>query len=262
MKNYHIYETKECSILFLTEYKQAFVISDEEKQELINKKNSCELLKKYFSKMNPQDCQKERAGKDRIWGLYLCVANTCNAMCTYCFANHGNYGKESGLMKKEVAFKAIDFFMSKVPQDCVASFIFFGGEPLLAYDIIENSCEYIKEKYCDREKSFHITTNGTLLSEKVIDYFAENDFAVGLSIDGNKEIHNKQRPLRNGKDSFTEATKNLEYLMHKVNKVVARGTYCDFSYDLCQCYSDLIQLGFREVNIVPDILDINNLSES
>ena len=171
MNNYHVYSTKENNILFLTEYKQAFIISDQEK-EIIEKERNNKIIENYIAKVNMQDCKEEKEGADKVWGLYLCVANTCNAMCTYCFAHQGDYGKEKGLMNKEIAFSAIDFFMKKVPEECNASFIFFGGEPLLAYDIIEDSCEYIKKKYYYRKTSFHITTNGTLLSEKIIDYFS------------------------------------------------------------------------------------------
>ncbi len=161
-------------------------------------------------------------------------------------------------MNFEVARKAIDFFMEKVPQDKEAAFIFFGGEPILSYDIIEKSCEYINKYYLDRITSFHITTNGTLLNHKMIDYMSKRKFGITISIDGGREIHNRQRPLLNGKDSFDMIMENIDYLLKKNNNVVARGTYCDFNYDLCKCYQELINIGFQEVNVVPDFLDIDS----
>ncbi|WP_165974165.1 radical SAM protein [Marinitoga lauensis] len=110
--------------------------------------------------------------KNKRYGLFLCIANICNAKCIYCFANHGDYGKEKGIMPSEIAYKAIDKFMEMTPKDAEAYIIFFGGEPLLAFKEIINTVEYTNKKYLgEKSYQFHIVTNGTLLSRERIDFF-------------------------------------------------------------------------------------------
>lgn len=92
----------------------------------------------------------------------------------------------------------------------------------------------------------------------MIDYFVNNHFKIAISIDGDEKIHNKQRPLKNGKNSYIEATKNLKYLVERNASILARGTYMDFDYSLPECYEALISLGFSEVNIVPDLIDVSD----
>ena len=250
MEEKHIFDTNKFRIVYFPKFKQAISLNLNQ----VKNENMEIIIDKAVREMELVSSE-EKKGTDNVWGLYLCVSNMCNASCVYCFANKGDYGKEKGLMSFDVAVKAIDFFMEKVPDDKEAAFIFFGGEPLMAFDVIEKSCEYINDTYADRNKSFHITTNGTLLDEEKIDFMIRNKFRVAISIDGGDEIQNKQRPLRNGENSFEAVTKNISYLLQR-SKAVARGTYFNFDYDLCKCYNDLLSIGFQEVNIVPDILDV------
>lgn len=195
-------------------------------------------------------------------GCFLCIANTCNAKCVYCFASQGNYGKAKNLMQGSAACKAIDFYMKLVPEDYIAYIIYFGGEPLLAYNEIKESVEYTVRKYEKvRKYKFHIVTNASLLTKEMIDYFSLYNFSVSVSIDGGKEIQNYQRPLINGKDSFYESTKNISYLFDKILNVNARGTYYNFNTSLVKAYDDLLSMGFSEISIPPDILDIQDRRE-
>ncbi len=253
--NYHIFRNKENYILFLTEEKQAFTISEKEYNSIYAKKDECSIIEKYIKSIEKYKNNKSYTGKDYIYELYLCVANCCNAKCSYCFAGQGSYGKEKGIMSVETAHKAVDRFMEIVPFDCTAVITYFGGEPLMAYSVIENCCKYITEKYKNRKYEFHITTNATLLDKEMIDFFAENKFKIAVSIDGGAVIQNAQRPLRNGNDSFVEATKFLPYMQEKKLRLLARGTYTNFDVSLAQCYNEILKLGFEEVNIEPDILD-------
>lgn len=252
MEEYHIFGDDRCRIVYFPRFKQAisfdYMQFDNQNMEMI--------IEDAVTKME-STASEEKEGTDNIWGLYLCVSNMCNASCVYCFANQGDYGKEKGLMSFDIAKKAIDFFLEKVPNDKEAAFIFFGGEPLMAFDVIEQSCKYINDNHSHRLTSFHITTNGTLLDKDKINFLVQNQFRVVISIDGGDEIQNIQRPLRNGKNSFEAATKNIGYLLER-SKVVARGTYYNFDYDICKCYKDLLSIGFQEVNILPDILDVDS----
>ncbi|WP_416197575.1 MAG: hypothetical protein ACFWUA_08240 [Sporanaerobacter sp.] len=101
-------------------------------------------------------------------------------------------------MESDIAQKAVDAFMEQVPEDGEASIIFFGGEPLMAYEQIVETSEYTKSNYSGKKKfKFHIVTNATLLNKEKIDFLAENDFSVAVSIDGDWEVQNSQRPLAN-----------------------------------------------------------------
>ena len=146
--------------------------------------------------------------------------------------------------------------MDQVHNDGQSSIIFFGGEPLLAYNRIVETCEYTKSHYTGKNNfRFHIVTNATLLNKERIDFFAQNNFGVAVSIDGGPEVQNKQRPLINHKDSYIEVVKHLDYLLKSIPKAHARATYCDFNISLTDIYKDLISLGFRAVFVAPDILN-------
>ncbi|KGG79532.1 hypothetical protein Y919_11465 [Caloranaerobacter azorensis H53214] len=256
---FHIFENKDKKYLYLTSYKQFFEIDENTYLILKSSKDNDEvnrILSIYEQHVNEEDSFVKNDVKELRYGLFLCISNTCNASCSYCFANKGNYGKDEGIMSVDIARKAIDFFMNKVPINGQANIIFFGGEPLMAYNQLVSTCEYIKERYIDSKNiQFHLVTNGTLLNEKIIDYIAMNNFSVGISIDGNEKVQNEQRPLKNGKNSFLEATKHLDYLLKKVKSVHARGTYSNFNNSLVEAYEALLNLGFKEVNIAPDILN-------
>lgn len=257
---FHIFENKDKKYLYLTSYKQFFEIDENTYLILKFSNDNTEInriLKVYEQHVNEEDYFVKNDVEELRYGLFLCISNVCNANCSYCFANKGNYGKDEGIMSMQIAKIAIDFFINKVPTNGQANIIFFGGEPLMAYNQLVSTCEYIKERYTNENIQLHLVTNGTLLNEKIIDYLAMNNFSVGLSIDGNEKVQNEQRPLRNGMNLFLEATKHLDYLLKKVKSVHARGTYSNYNNSLVEAYDALLNLGFREVSIPPDILSDN-----
>lgn len=178
--------------------------------------------------------------------------------CIYCFAHQGNYGNENALMNFNIAKQAVDKYLNYVPKDSDAYIIFFGGEPLMAYDTIVETVNYIQNNHQSSNYKFHLVTNGVFLTNEIIDFLADNNFGVAVSIDGGEKIQNIQRPLANGKDSFYESTKNLKYLFRKIENVHVRGTYWDYSQSMVDIYQDLLSIGFKEISLPPDILDITN----
>ena len=258
MEQFHLFKNNADNFLYFTEYKQLFMITNEEYNVLkqnVNKIDIQTIINNYIDKLNKIDLSNGlEYEKIQKYGLFLCISNICNCECSYCFANQGNYGKEKGLMNYEIAKKSIDNFLQIVPSNINANIIFFGGEPLMNYNLIVKICNYIKEYYRDRKCIYSIVTNGTLLNKEMIDFFAENNFVVALSIDGGKEIQDTQRPLSNGKSSYDEIITNLFYLLNSVKSTHARGTYVDFNKSLVQSYKDLISLGFKEVDIPPNFI--------
>jgi|GEM_PF-3587795 len=260
---FHVFEKDSVFYLYLTDYKQLFCLNENDFLLLRNNKYSNKHIVDRYVKLTNNIDRKfaQEKTNERDYGLFLCVANTCNAMCSYCFAGKGDYGKAEGLMTSEVARSAVDFYLKRIPVDAIASLIFFGGEPLIAYDVIVDTCEYIFIKYGQNKKiNFFLVTNGTLLTKEMIDYFASKYFTITISIDGNKNIHNSQRPLKNGEDSFFEATKNLSYLLGKMPGH-ARGTYINYDYSLPNIYQDLLNLGFSSIDLPPDILNFKEKIE-
>jgi uncharacterized protein len=192
--------------------------------------------------------------------VYLNVTDDCNLTCPYCFTNQSpNY------MTLDTAKKVIDqvyenFFIKmkiltyqKMPEKiCIIHF--FGGEPLLCYDsIIVPLIEY-----CKTEKNdifiFKITTNGTLLDDEKINFFLLNNVEIFLSIDGNKETQNFNRPCKDQtSSSFDLINNNLEYLLERFPDITFRSTiYAPTVHNLFNNYKFAKEKGFKRYLAIPD----------
>ncbi|MDO5716649.1 MAG: 4Fe-4S cluster-binding domain-containing protein [Tissierellia bacterium] len=249
----HKFNTKNYFYVYLEEVKQAYKFETKEERQDFIEQDVEEILKDSEPLMS--------IGPKTRRGLFLNIANTCNMRCTYCFANQGNYGKKPGIMDSGTARKAVDYFIRMTEPCFQINIIFFGGEPLVNFPVIVETVNHVNKTYSNRDIKFHLVTNATLLSKKRIDFLSEHNFSLGVSIDGCREIQNKQRPLINGKDSYYETTKHLEYILKRMNNVHARGTYVDFNEPLVDAYRSLLKLGFREVSIPPDVLGCKNINQ-
>ena len=139
----------------------------------------------------------------------LVLTHNCNLGCPYCYAGR-KFDKE---MPRDVAEAAIDLATFDKPDSTQISF--FGGEPLLAFDLMGEYTELAKDRLGPKELKmrFVVTTNGTGFNEERLEYLRNNNFFVGLSIDGVEEAHNRSRPLKNGKGSFKVVSAGLESLI-------------------------------------------------
>lgn len=255
----HTFNHNNKNFLYSANCKQAYLISDHDFEVLNNNKSSIDDKNLVVNKYIVDKFDDEVIIKDiNDFTIYLNISNTCNAECVYCFANQGNYGKADNLMNCNTMIQSVDYFFNNLNPNSRISIVFFGGEPLISYHVLKECCNYIKTNYSDRTYKFSITSNGTLLTKQIIDFFEENNIKLALSIDGGERIHNSQRPLRNKKNSFIESTRHLDYILSKKIDLLARGTYCNFDESLSECYEDLIKLGFKEVNIIPDYIHIKN----
>lgn len=146
--------------------------------------------------------------------IILQVTQQCNLRCEYCIYS-GNYETRSHSdlrMAPEIAQKAIQFAIDHSSESRKICFSFYGGEPLLEFDLIKQCVAYVKEHMQGREYAFSMTTNGTLLTPKVVDFLAENQFIVSVSLDGPKKDHDANRRFRNGKGSFDIIERNILYI--------------------------------------------------
>lgn len=149
---------------------------------------------------------------NKVKELILQVTQQCNLRCSYCAYSGNYYNREHSdkRMSFDLAQKAIDFYFAHSSETDKLAIAFYGGEPLLEFLLIQKCVEYAKARSGDKELIFYITTNGTLLTDKVIAFLAEHKFATTISLDGNKEEHDINRKFRNGKGSFDLIVNNLQ----------------------------------------------------
>jgi uncharacterized protein len=176
-------------------------------------------------------------------GLFLNITSKCNLSCSYCILG-GDYANHSGLEQKnmtwDTARKAIDFFLSRARKNGVFRVDFFGGEPLLAFPLIKRVINYLKKEFLQRnqELKFSITSNGTIMNDRMVDFLAEHNVLFQISIDGNKELHNSNRKFKgNNVGSFDTILKNLQLISDRnkdyfLNKVRLKAVITTESIDI------------------------------
>lgn len=179
--------------------------------------------------MNLEQYHNEIASRP-IRHFNINLTNQCNLRCYYCFTEHNPKNLSFQTMKDIVDF-AYNQWIEKDKLEDTLNFTFFGGEPLLRYnDIIVPSVEYIKNKFQENNipdkywPGFSITTNGTLLTEDKLQFFRKNNFSLLLSIDGNKESQNLNRPKINGEGSFDDIVPIIPKLLELFPNTTFRST--------------------------------------
>ena len=142
--------------------------------------------------------------KTVVKALCLHIAHDCNLACRYCFAEEGEYHGRRALMSYEVGKKALDFLIANSGSRRNLEVDFFGGEPLMNWQVVKDLVAYGREqeKLHDKNFRFTVTTNGVLLNDEIQEFVNKEMDNVVLSLDGRKEINDKMRPFRNGKGSY------------------------------------------------------------
>ena len=195
-----------------------------------------------------------------VKALCLHVAHDCNLKCRYCFAEEGEYHGKRSLMSAEVGKKAIDFIIANSGKRRNLEVDFFGGEPLMNFDVVKEIVEYGREqeKLHDKNFRFTITTNGILLDDEKQKYINENMHNVVLSLDGRKEINDYMRPRAGGQGSYDVIVPKFQKLAESRNQTdyYLRGTFThnnlDFSKDVFHIADDL---GFKQVSVEPVVAE-------
>lgn len=168
----------------------------------------------------------------------LNVTDACNNACPYCFAT-----ESKNFMTLDTAIAAVEYIKKNCGEGQIPTIIFFGGEPMLNY---EGVVKPLIEKY-KNNCNWSITTNGTLLTEEVIDFFAENNVGVLLSMDGIKEVQDEARPMKNGKSSFDAIMENIHYLIMKIPSATVRATVTSISAPhIFESMKFFEKMGFKE----------------
>ncbi|MDD7044683.1 MAG: thioether cross-link-forming SCIFF peptide maturase [Anaerococcus sp.] len=191
----------------------------------------------------------------QIKALCLNVAHTCNLSCEYCFAKGGKYHGPDAIMKKDVARSAIDFLIENSGSHYNLDIDFFGGEPLLNFDLVKDTVDYARSKEEEYNKHFNftLTTNGMLLDDEVIDYLNENMKNVVLSLDGRKEKHDAFRKTIAGKGSYDTVVPKFQNFVKKRGdkEYYMRGTFTANNLDFTEDIKTYLDLGFNRTSLEP-----------
>ena len=197
---------------------------------------------------------KERSG-DVVKALCLHVAHTCNLNCSYCFASQGKYHGDRALMSYEVGKRALDFLMENSGSRTNLEADFFGGEPLMNWDVVKRLVKYARSVEKERGKNFRftLTTNGMLFDDEVIEFCNREMSNVVLSLDGRKEINDATRVDYAGNGSYDRIVPKFRKLVEARGgkNYYMRGTFThanpDFTYDVFH----MADLGFTELSMEP-----------
>ncbi len=190
-----------------------------------------------------------------VKALCLHVAHTCNLACSYCFASQGKYHGKDALMSLEVGKKALDFLVENSGTRRNLEVDFFGGEPLMNWDVVKELVRYGREieKPANKNFRFTLTTNGVLIDDDVIDFAnAEMDNVV-LSLDGRKEIHDHFRVDWAGNGSYNKILPKFKKLVEsRGNKgYYMRGTFTHNNPDFTKDLFHMADMGFTELSMEP-----------
>jgi uncharacterized protein len=190
-----------------------------------------------------------------VHALSLAVAQKCNLGCTYCYAQQGAFGGEPKNMSLETANRAVDLLLSQAGDGGKANLAFLGGEPLVNRPVIQAVTRRAAALAESRgiALSFSITTNGTLLTQADAAFFEAHSFAVTVSLDGPRELHDRLRPYKSGAGSFERIMRNLQPLLVQQRRmqVSARVTVTPDNMDLRWTLDDFIAAGFHSVGFSP-----------
>lgn len=198
--------------------------------------------------------------------ICLHVAHGCNMDCEYCFAGKGEYSGKSGIMSLEVGKKALDYLVEHSGTRRHLEVDFFGGEPLINWDVCKELVKYGRELEQKHDKIFNftLTTNGVLIDDDVIDFTNREMGNVVLSMDGRRETHDRMRHSKSGGGTYDSIMGNFKALVdsrteegaeRRSREYYMRGTYTAYNKDFSRDVLAMADLGFRETSIEPVVSD-------
>ena len=190
-----------------------------------------------------------------VKALCLHIAHDCNLACRYCFAEEGEYHGRRAPMSFEVGKKALDFLIANSGSRKNLEVDFFGGEPLMNWQVVKDLVAYGREQEKIHNKNFRftLTTNGVLVDDEVMEFCNREMGNVVMSIDGRKEVHDYMRPFRKGAGSYDLIVPKFQKWAESRNqdKYYARGTFTHHNLDFSKDVLHLADLGFKQISVEP-----------
>ncbi len=237
-ENVTLEELSDCydDILYLEENMQLFT-EDNYEELAVNYKNNSKVIK----------------------ALCLHVAHTCNLACSYCFAAQGKYQGDKALMSYDVGKQAFDFLVKNSGSRVNLEVDFFGGEPLMDWQVIKDLVAYARglETIHNKKFRFTLTTNGVLIDDDVIEFANREMHNIVLSLDGRKEVHDLFRVDYSNKGSYDSIVPKFQEFVDKRNGkgYYMRGTYTRHNLDFTNDIKHMLDLGFKELSMEPVVCD-------
>lgn len=228
----------------------------EEIDEAYNEAASLKEQGMLFSSLNNlEDTIKAKPMNTGVKAICLHVSHDCNLRCEYCFASEGDYNSGRTLMSREVALKAVDYLVANSKGRHNLEIDFFGGEPMMNFDVVKDVVAYGRQIEASTGKHFYftITTNGTLLDKEKIDFINEYMDNVVISIDGRKEVHDAVRHNQAGHGSHDKIMPLAKELVDGRNgkSYFIRGTFTAKNKDFAKDVMYLADMGFKEISVEP-----------
>lgn len=190
-----------------------------------------------------------------VKAMCLHVAHDCNLACRYCFAGEGEYHGSRELMSLEVGKKALDYLVEHSGNRVNLEVDFFGGEPLLNWEVVKQLVAYGRslEKPKNKKFRFTLTTNGTLLTDEIMEFVNQEMSNLVLSIDGRKDVNDRMRPDRGGQGSYERILPKYIKAAESRNQTnyYVRGTYTHYNTDFSKDVLHLADLGFKQISVEP-----------
>lgn len=254
------YETKDKETLIqdaLEKYKDREDVTREELEDCLSQ---IEELKEAGQLFSPDTFSGmadtlKRKSAGIVKALCLHVAHTCNLNCAYCFASQGKYQGERAIMSLEVGKRALDFLIENSPGRRNLEVDFFGGEPLMNWDMIKELVAYarVREKEAGKNFRFTLTTNGLLIDDDVIDFANREMSNVVLSLDGRKSVHDRYRVDYAGNGSWERIVPKFQKLVEARGhqNYYMRGTFTHANPDFLKDIEEMLRLGFTELSMEP-----------
>lgn len=201
----------------------------------------------------------------QVKALCLHIAHACNLNCAYCFASQGNYRGERALMSFEVGKRALDFLIAQSGTRRNLEVDFFGGEPLMNFEVVKQLVAYARsiEKEHNKNFRFTLTTNGMLIDDDVIAFANKEMSNVVLSLDGRKEVHDRYRVDHSGKGSWDTIVPKFQQLVEARGgkDYYMRGTFTHQNPDFLNDIRQMLDLGFTELSMEPVVCAPGDESE-
>jgi len=248
-------------------YKDREDISDSDIEECFAQVESLKEKGKLFT----PDTFESMAGKLKektsgvVKALCLHIAHTCNLNCSYCFASQGKYHGDRAIMSYEVGKRALDFLIENSGSRRNLEVDFFGGEPLMNFEVVKQLVAYARSVEKEKNKNFRftLTTNGMLIDDDVIEFANKEMSNVVLSLDGRKEIHDRFRVDYAGKGSFDRIVPKFQKLVESRGgkNYYMRGTFTHANPDFLTDIKTMLDLGFTELSMEPVVCAAGDPSE-
>lgn len=194
-----------------------------------------------------------------IKAMCLHVSHDCNLRCKYCFASQGDFKGQRILMDELIGKKSLDFLLENSGNRVNLEVDFFGGEPLMNFELVKKLVSYgrQKEKQYNKHFRFTMTTNGVLLNDEIIEFLNKEMDNVVLSLDGRKEINDEMRPTINGRGSYEQIIPKFKKLVESrgTKDYFIRGTFTNHNLDFSKDVLLYKDLGFKKTSMEPVVTD-------